>query len=160
MEDRLETQENNLRDLLSALDMHSFQISFSVYLSNSPSTQHTLFFKSAALLSYLATQNTVEFNKLVQTLGKDDLDNASVAFVLKAWESLSCYDTDSLRMLYDSCSEDFKGLMGMVLSNHSGSIEVTLRQDIGAAGLDSTVPRDHIQDVKDCIFVVRNFSGN
>lgn len=159
-EHSLEAQERSLKESLSALDTHSFLISFSMYLSSNPNTQNTLFFKSAALLSYLATQNNVEFNKLIQTLNKEDLGNVFVRFVVDAWESLTRYDTDSLRMLHEGCNKDFKGLMEIVLRNHLESTEAILRQNIAASGLDSTIPRDHVQSVRDCIFVVKNFSGN
>lgn len=155
-----ETQERNLKELLSALDIRSFQISFGMYLSSKPVTQHTLFFKSAALLSYLATRDSVEFNKLVQTLKREDLDNTFVVHVMKTWESLLRYDTDAQKALCGTCCTDLKGLMETVLASYLDSTESTLRQDIGPGGIGSSMPRDHVQDVKDCIFVVKNFLGN
>jgi len=153
-------QENELRTLISSMQIERFLISFNLYFSNRPNTSDTLLFKAVALLCYLSMKRNVEFYELLQSIQQEDLSNANIQFVLRLCECMSHYDTEALRKLYDACGNDFKNIMKIILDNVMDNTESTLKQDIRSGNGEYPVKNSHLEDIKDTIFFIKNFAGN
>lgn len=160
IQDTINKQEEELKSLVSSLDINAFSISFNLYMMNNPNTPNTLLFKATALLCYIASKKNVEFYKLLQSTKREDLNNPNIQFVIKVIQYTSHYDTDSLKSLYEISGSEFKGIMKIILDNHEEGIRNILKQDIGNDAEHSSNLSDHSTDIKDCMFVLKNFIGN
>lgn len=144
---------------LDESNIGDFLFFFNLYYCANPNTPSTLFFKAAALLAYLSEGDTVEFNKAIQTVEAQDLENEFVQLVLHVSDSISRFDVGSLKHLSESCTPKLRLLVGRVFERQKAALERTLQEPIGARDfLDHT--HDSTAVIQDCVFVVENFAGN
>lgn len=151
--------EKQMYNHLEQVNSTDFLFSFNLYHCANPNTENTLFLKSAALLFYISDKNLQEYNKLIQTIKINEIENEFVCLVLNINDSICRLDFDSLKSFAENCNEKLRKLIIKIYENQIASIENTLKQPIGS----NSVPHpslDSIATIQDCTFVVENYLGN
>lgn len=160
MASKIQEVERDMFEYLKAADYTFFIQTFNLYLGLYPTTEDTLYLKSVALLYHLGSQSMREYYTLLQSLRIGDLGSESIQFVLRAEDAVTKCDIQCLNELLGGCDGRLKSVMQMLISGVSTRVEKVLAEDIGQN--DAIVPgtNDNHQNIRDCLFVCREFLEN
>lgn len=155
-----QSAESLMNSFIKSHDNKSFINAYNLYLCTGHSSENSIFFKSVALLCYLADRNTVEFNKLMQSVKIQELANEHLEIVLNVSDSILRFDFESLKIILGKCPKALKMLVEEIAKNQQMIIESSKEHNAGEAEAITRVSEDVLDSLKDCVFVVKNFMGN
>lgn len=144
---------------LNELDIPHFLFFFNIYQFTTKSSSDTIFFKAVALLLYLSEGNIVEFNKLIQTISIEEIENPHIEFVLKVQDCVLGFDFEGLKSLITTAHEKFRIWVQKIYERKTKSLDKALK-DTGETVV-ATGSQPNVETViSDCLFIVEKFAGN
>ncbi len=152
--------EKQMNAFLKDGDYQGFLNAFNLYLCAIETTQQTLYYKAIALLYYLSSKDLASYNKLVQTISIEEINNEFIEVVLNVNDSINRFDLESLKNILKKCPSGLKPLVEIVAKNQRESIQNNLNKDAGDADVLTVSSTNVIDSLKDCVEVVKNFMGN
>ncbi len=155
----VDEQEKRMAAHLGESNCRDYLFFFSLYHCTNPNTHSTSFFKAAALLFYLAEGNTIEFNKLIQTVSMEEISSEFIALVLDINDSILRFDVVSLKKLSESCNPKLKSLVLKIFDKQISLFENKIKEPIGSHSLICDL-HDSVTIIRDCAFVVENYTEN
>lgn len=151
------TAEEQMNSFLQNRDYKSFLDAYNLFLcSGSDST----YFKSIALLCHLADSNNLEFNKLIQTTDRSEINNEYIETVVRVSDSILRFDFESFKLILRNCVDVYKPLVEKIIENQRRLMESSLNHNTGDSNALTKVSGDAVETLKDCVFVIRNFMGD
>jgi len=152
-------QEQKMMQSLIELNIQHFLFFFNIYQCTDEKSSDSIFFKAAALLLYISEGNIVEFNKLIQTLTMEDIENEYVKLVLRTHDCISGFDFEALKNIAVGKHERFGVLIQKIYEKQITSLDKALMTTTGTFVATSGKP-DANTIISDCLFVIDNFAGN
>lgn len=155
----VDEQEKRMAICLKEQNGRDYLFLFNLYHCGNANTPSTLFFKSAALLFYILQGNDLEYNKLLQSISFQNINNEFISTVLSVKDSVIRYDLVSLKSLSDSCNPELKNLVIKIFNNHNMMIEEKIKEPVRASPVLNNV-QDFVSKIQDCLYVVKNHTEN
>lgn len=160
MPSKIQEVENDMFEYVKTSDYTLFVQTFNLYLGLYPTTENTLYLKSIALLYHLGRQSMREYYTLLQSVKICDLDDKHILFVLEVEDAAVKCDTQGLSRLAGGCGDGVRDVMNMLIRSVCAKVEKVLAEDISQNDVAAGGGGDVYQNIKDCLFVCREFSGN
>ena len=154
---KIEEIETELFDYLKASNYSTYIQTFNLYLGLTPTTDATLRLKVLSLLYYMAIRDTESYNMLIQTIRADELEDEMVQFTLRVEEHVMKHDMSSLKKAAQSCGPELGGIMEILLENLAKENAEIMQLTKVEAGSEEVARENHLQNIKDCIFVAKSF---
>ncbi|KAI4291181.1 hypothetical protein PAPHI01_0455 [Pancytospora philotis] len=153
--------EAELLGYVKSGEYEMFIQSFCLYRGLSPATNNTTRLKVLALLYYLAAGQMVEYRMLIQAISLRELkEEGCVGFLLNVEDALVKSDVGELHRLLKEAPEEAQDLMQRLLVSMKEKMDATLAKDIGRSCESTELPSSSMQDIKDILYVCREFQEN
>lgn len=159
---RIADIENELFDYLRTKQYFIFLQTFNLYLGLTPPTNSSLRLKVLALLLYLAKGNMEDYYILIQSIRMDELADEGMQFILQVEECMAKRDMETLRNISGRYNDEIGYIMNMLVERLSKEEEQTATPTLESNEPDKAAAgsSDNLQNIKDCIFVCKNFPPN
>ncbi len=149
--------EKYMDTFLLSKDKKGFINSYNLYLCKGISTENSLFYKSVALLCYLSLGNSIEFNKLIQTVKESEIADESLEIVLNVSDSILRFDFENLKNILERIENNFLKEFTLEIQRNLMSENESKDKPCGVAEAITKVSKDVIDSIKDCIYIVKNY---
>ena len=133
-------------------DFERFLVYFSQYLSLSlKQTPNIVFYKTIALLYYLANQEYEKYYALVQTCTKvEDFE-----YVMDVYDAINICDFIKLDQLHKEADSSYKVLIEQIILNVKKSIENDAMDK--KRGIEEHNALEQKEKIKECLFILNKF---
>lgn len=153
----IEEIENELLKLVKKENFNHYIKKYRIYSSLNIKTSSYLNFKCIALLYYLATNDTINYFKLIQSVKIEETEDECLKFIIKVSDLINAYDINELNNMLQNCSEEFEKLLQIILKRLK---DKTPHDSLLLNKNDCTDKNNYLENIKDCMYICKNHHDN
>ena len=107
--------EEQIKIYIKNGDYSAFLNTYNLFLCSGIDSENSTYYKSIALLCYLANSDNLEYNKLIQNVGLEELNSEYIETVIKVSDAILRYDFESFNLILKKCDKAHKPIINKIV---------------------------------------------